>query len=60
MRAPNVCLTYRAASAPDYNRALKNADQPHMLMDSAAYTEYAIRQVAEERKSMAERGLKMQ
>ena len=51
---------HRAARDPDYNRALENADQPHMLMDSAAYTEYAIKQVAEEKKFVAELGLKMQ
>lgn len=51
---------HRAARDPEYNRALENADQPHMLMDSAAYTEYAIRQVAEEKKFVAELGLKMQ
>ncbi|MFD4838809.1 tripartite tricarboxylate transporter substrate binding protein [Achromobacter sp. NPDC058515] len=51
---------HRAARDPDYNRALENADQPHMLMDSAAYTDFAIRQVAEEKKFVAELGLKMQ
>lgn len=51
---------HRATSDPDYNRALENADQPHLLMDSAAYTDYAIRQVAEEEKFVTELGLKMQ
>jgi tripartite-type tricarboxylate transporter receptor subunit TctC len=51
---------HRAARDPDYNRALENADQPHMLMDSAAYTEYAVKTVAEEKKFVAELGLKMQ
>lgn len=51
---------HRASRDADYNRALENADQPHMLMDSAAYTEYAIRQVAEEKQFVAELGLKMQ
>jgi hypothetical protein len=31
-----------------------------MLMDSAAYTEYAVKTVAEEKKFVAELGLKMQ
>ena len=51
---------HRAARDPDYNRALENADQPHMLMDSKAYTDYAVRQVAEEKRFVAELGLKMQ
>lgn len=51
---------HRASRDADYNRALENADQPHMLMDSAAYTDYAIRQVAEEKQFVAELGLKMQ
>ncbi|MBB1592985.1 tripartite tricarboxylate transporter substrate binding protein [Achromobacter sp. UMC46] len=49
---------HRAARDPDYNRALENADQPHMLMDSNAYTDYAVRQVAEEKRFVAELGLK--
>ncbi|MNT54123.1 Tripartite tricarboxylate transporter family receptor [compost metagenome] len=51
---------HRASRDPDYNRALENADQPHMLMDGKAYTEYAVRQVAEEKRFVAELGLKMQ
>ncbi|WP_454674992.1 tripartite tricarboxylate transporter substrate binding protein [Achromobacter pestifer] len=51
---------HRASRDPEYNRALENADQPHMLMDSATYTDYAVRQVAEEKKFVAELGLKMQ
>ena len=31
-----------------------------MLMDSAAYTDYAMRQVAEEKRFVGELGLKMQ
>ncbi len=49
---------HRASRDPEYNRALETADQPHMLMDSAAYTDFAVRQVAEERKFVAELGLK--
>ncbi|PPA75544.1 hypothetical protein C4E15_15760 [Achromobacter spanius] len=51
---------HRASRDPEYNRALDNADQPHMLMDSAAYTEFAVKQVAEEKHFVAELGLKMQ
>jgi len=51
---------HRAARDPEYNRALETADQPHMLMDSAAYTEFAVKQVAEEKRFVAELGLKAQ
>ncbi|CAB3739680.1 MULTISPECIES: tripartite tricarboxylate transporter substrate binding protein [Achromobacter] len=51
---------HRASRDAEYNRALDNADQPHMLMDSAAYTDFAVRQVAEEKHFVAELGLKMQ
>ncbi|CAB3899916.1 tripartite tricarboxylate transporter substrate binding protein [Achromobacter sp. ACM03] len=49
---------HRASRDPEYNRALETADQPHMLMDSAAYTDFAVRQVAEEKRFVAELGLK--
>ncbi len=51
---------HRASRDAEYNRALESADQPHMLMDSAAYTDYAIRQVAQEKQFVAELGLKTQ
>ncbi|KOF54429.1 hypothetical protein AD428_07185 [Achromobacter sp. DMS1] len=51
---------HRASRDPEYNRALDNADQPHMLMDSEAYTAFAVRQVAEEKKFVAELGLRAQ
>ena len=51
---------HRASRDAEYNRALESADQPHMLMDSAAYTDYAVRQVAQEKQFVAELGLKTQ
>lgn len=51
---------HKASSDPQYNVALENADQPHMLMDSPTYTDYAIRQVAEEKRFVSELGLKTQ